>query len=600
MNQVGVEQPKQNLIALWQVISTVLSLALAVGVSWTASWYIASGLNQSSFHVADWVVMSIQYRNTAPELVSDTLLIVAVGFCIVIGIYLFIRVALRRRARPISNLHGSARWADKDDIVSTGLLPQREASGGVYVGGWMDGRQLRYLRHDGPEHVLVMAPTRSGKGVGLVIPTLLSWAESAIIHDPKGEVWAITSGWRQHAGHKVIRFDPTLPYPQSARFNPLREIRLGTAHEVADAQNLSTIIADPEGKGLDDHWSKTAQAFLTGVILHVCYVGKNELDRPATLSGVAATLSDPKRGSEELLQEMTTYPHLDNSATHETVAQEARTMMNREERELSSVWSTAVSFLSLYRDPGVAAATDDSDFAVADLMHADAPVSLYLVVRPSDAARLRPLVRMMLTQIIRSLTGDMQFEGGRAVASYKHRLLFMLDEFPSLKRLPAIEDALPYMAGYGLKAYLITQDSNQLINAYGSNESITSNCHVRVAFAPNRLETAKMLSEMTGDQTVIHHQLSASGGVNDMALKNVSQSVQEVRRPLLTPEEVRRLPAPQKKEGGGDITSPGDMLIFVAGHRPIYGRQILYFTDPVFKARSEVEPPARTDVVNWF
>jgi type IV secretion system protein VirD4 len=189
---------------------------------------------------------------------------------------LVIKMVLANSSRTNQGLHGSARWADKQDIVAAGLLAtgknhKSNKSDAVYVGGWRDNSgKTHYLKHSGPEHVLCYAPTRSGKGVSLVIPTLLSWTQSAVITDLKGELWALTSGWRKHhAKNKVLRFDPAST--SSAHWNPLDEIQIGSGMEVADVQNLTTLIVDPDGKGLQTHWQKTSQALLVGVILHVLY-----------------------------------------------------------------------------------------------------------------------------------------------------------------------------------------------------------------------------------------------------------------------------------------------------------------------------------------
>ena len=586
-------------IMILHIANTIFSIILLLTTSLIASSYITRAFGHTGAGVFDWFYIARNFWETHPQIVTETIAIIGVGIIATLILHLGIRLSLRRRATPVGDLHGSAKWANKKDIIQAGLLPKsgdKKGIKGVYIGGWMDKGKLKYLKHAGPEHILVYAPTRSGKGVGLVLPTLLSWHESALIHDPKGEAWAITSGWRKKAGHLVIRFDPTLPSPQAARYNPLEEIRIGEPQEVADAQNLSTIIADPNGKGLEDHWAKTSQAFLTGILLHARYVANREPDQIATLSRVAGMMSDPKKDEKAILEEMINYPHMENGETHEAIAQEARSMLNRDIRERSSIWSTAVSFLSLYRDPMVAAATNTSDFRIEDLMNNEKPVSLYLVVRPSDAARLRPLIRMMLTQIIRHQTGEMGFKHGRSIANYKHRLLFMLDEFPSLERLPVIEEALPYMGGYGLKCYLVTQDTVQIINAYGQHEAITSNCHLSVAFSPNKLETAKLLSEMAGNQTVVHRSISSSGSSDAISLSNISQSLQETGRALLNPDEVMRLPGAIKKPNG-DIISGGDMLVFPSGHPPIYGKQILYFQDPIFSKRSLIEPPSVSDQI---
>lgn len=495
---------------------------------------------------------------------------------------------LRRRRRPGADdsLHGTAHWASAAELRDTGLLPDAdEPPTGVFVGGWKHRGQLRYLRHSGPEHVLAFAPTRSGKGVGLVIPTLLTWPHSVLVHDPKGEAWALTAGWRTHAGSRTLRFDPAAP--DSAKYNPLAAVRLETPREVGDAQAIATMIVDPDGKGLADHWSKTGQSLLSALILHVLYERRRE-GGEGCLRDVAELIAKPDETFRDTLERLLDFPHFPDGSTHPAVLGEARANLNKEDRELSSVVSTVGSFLALYRDPLVADNTASSDFAIDDLMHSDSPMSLYLVVRPADQDRMRPLVRLMVTQVVRRLTERMDFRQGRAVEHYRHRLLLMLDEFASLAKLPVIEEGLAIMAGYGIKAYLIVQDLQQLVRAYGREEGILGNCHVRVAYAPNKVETAELLSKMTGRSTVVRRQRSLSG--RGGTLSNVSESLQEVGRPLLTPDEVMRLPGPAKDRAGG-IVEGGDMLVFVAGAAPIYGTQVLYFQDEVLSARAAMDPP---------
>ncbi len=514
-------------------------------------------------------------------------------------------------------LHGSARWANQKDIQEAGLLGNDE---GVYVGAWEDKAGTRYyLRHNGPEHVLTYAPTRSGKGVGLVVPTLLSWPHSAVITDLKGELWAMTSGWRQrHARNKVVRFEPA-SLNGGAMWNPLDEIRLGTEYEVGDVQNLATLIVDPDGKGLESHWQKTSQALLVGVILHVLLKAKNE-GTPASLPAVDAIMSDPDRTIDELWMEMTQYSHV-NGQNHPEVGKAARDMMDRPEEEAGSVLSTAKSYLALYRDPVVAHNVSGSEFRIKDLMNHDDPVSLYIVTQPNDKARLRPLVRVMINMIVRLLADKMEFERVnadlpkwrqvlakfgfkqaatsyvRSKKTYKHRLLGMIDEFPSLGKLEILQESLAFVAGYGIKFYLICQDLNQLKSretGYGPDETITSNCHVQNAYPPNRLETAEHLSKLTGQTTVVKEQITTSGRRASAILGQVSRTIQEVQRPLLTADECLRMPGP-KKDADGQITEAGDMVVYVAGFPAIYGRQPLYFQDPVFTARAAVPEPKQSD-----
>ncbi len=268
--------------------------------------------------------------------------------------------------------YGSARWASAREVQSAGLL----GADGVVLGRF--GRS--YLRHDGPEHVLCFAPTRSGKGVGLVVPTLLTWPGSAIVHDIKGENWRLTAGWRARFG-RVLVFDPT--NPNSSAYNPLLEVRRGDA-EVRDVQNVADILVDPEG-ALErrNHWEKTSHSLLVGAILHVLYA---EADK--TLAGVANFLSDPRRPIETTLQAMMTTTHL-GDRPHPVVASAARELLNKSENERSGVLSTAMSFLGLYRDPVVAQVTSRCDWRIADLVNDRSPTTLYLVVPPSDISRTK-------------------------------------------------------------------------------------------------------------------------------------------------------------------------------------------------------------------
>ncbi|CAJ0796635.1 conjugal transfer protein TraG [Ralstonia holmesii] len=479
----------------------------------------------------------------------------------------------RSRQSKLVTTYGSARWANVADIRKAGLT----GAAGVFL-GLHDGQ---YLRHEGPEHVLAFAPTRSGKGVGLVVPTLLSWPASAVIHDIKGENWSITAGWRSRFSHCLL-FNPTDAC--SAAYNPLLEVRRGV-HEVRDVQNIADILVDPEG-ALErrNHWEKTSHALLVGAILHVLYAGEDK-----TLRGVANFLSDPACPFELTLHRMMTTCHL-GEAPHPVVASAAREVLNKSDNERSGVLSTAMSFLGLYRDPTVAEVTSRCDWRIADLISAEHPVSLYLVVPPSDISRTKPLVRLILNQIGRRLTESLDGSDG---IERRHRLLLMLDEFPALGRLDFFESALAFMAGYGLRAFLISQSLNQIDKAYGQNHSILDNCHVRVTFATNDERTAKRISETLGTATELRAQRNYAGHRLAPWLGHLMVSRQEVARPLLTPGEVMQLP-------------PDEAVVMVSSMAPIKARKLRYYLDanfkrrvllpPVLTARHYVDaPPSRPD-----
>jgi type IV secretion system protein VirD4 len=587
----------------------VLISSLAAATQYFAhafQYHAALGAHQN-FLYAPWKIL--EWAKLWPDRYGNEFSMAGSVATMTAALGLILLLALKRHLSgpATSYLHGSARWAGKKDIVAAGLLPRNRSileilrgqgdaslrSTGVYVGAWVDkrGRQ-HYLRHSGPEHVLCYAPTRSGKGVGLIVPTLLSWGESAVITDLKGELWELTAGWRkQYAGNRVLRFEPAAA-SGGAHWNPLEEIRLGSEFEVGDVQNLATLIVDPDGKGLESHWQKSAQALLVGLILHALYQAGSSGKATPSLSDIDSLLSDPNRDISELWMEMFTLPPL-SGPNYRIVNASGRDMMDRPEEEAGSVLSTAKSYLSLYRDPVVRENIANSHFRIRDLMHHDDPVSLYIVTRPTDKARLRPLIRILLNMIVRLLADRIEFEGGRPKPVYKHRLLMMLDEFPSLGKLEILQESLAFLAGYGIKCYLICQDINQLKSSrtgYGQDESITSNCHIQNAFPPNRVETAEHLSKLTGQTTIVKEQVTKGD-------KHTSRTLQEVQRSLLTVDECLRMPGPVKgmKDGRDVIERAGDMIIYVAGFPAIYGRQPLYFQDAIFQERAEVTAPMTSD-----
>lgn len=613
-----------------------LAVSALVGSVWAATQQFAhkfeyqEALGANFHHVyAPWSIVNwaTKFNDQYPTEVTQAMSVgVIAGAASLLGLAV-LKTVLSNSTKPNQYLHGSARWANFRDIVAAGLLPKpataldtlmgkkEKASDGVYVGAWLDkSGKTRYLRHNGPEHVLTYAPTRSGKGVGLVIPTLLSWRHSALITDLKGELYAMTAGWRQkYAGNKILRHEPASNDPGIAAWNCCDEVRLGTEYEVGDTQNLATLIVDPDGKGLKDHWQKTAMPLIAGVLLHALYKRKLE-GTEASLAAVDRMLADPDRDVRELYMEMTQYSHVDGK-NHPLIGSAGRDQLDRPDEEAGSVLSSAKSYLSLYRDPVVARNTSRSDFKIKDLMNHDSPVSLYIVTQPNDKARLRPHVRILMNMVVRLLADKMEFErvqrertawerfigkvvppSVRTKKSYKHRLLGMVDEFPSLGKLDILQESLAFVAGYGIKFYLICQDINQLKSreeGYGPDETISSNCHVQNAYPPNRYETAEHLSKLTGTTTIMKEAITVSGKRTAAMQGQVSKTMQETQRPLLTPDEALRMPGPRKENEL--IVEAGDMVVYVAGYPAIYGKQPLFFKDPVFEARAAVPEPKASD-----
>jgi type IV secretion system protein VirD4 len=540
------------------VVFTIVLLTTWAATQWTA-WRLGfqPQIGEPWFTLAGWPIHYPPaffwwwyfYDAYAPSIFVEGAIIAASGGFISIAVAIGLSLIRARQAKNVAT-YGSARWAESEEIRAAGLL----GPDGVVL-----GRLDRdYLRHDGPEHVLCFVPTRSGKGVGLVVPTLLTWPGSTIIHDIKGENWGLTAGFRSRHGRTLL-FDPT--NPASSAYNPLLEVRRGDK-EVRDVQNIADILVDPEG-ALDkrNHWEKTSHSLLVGAILHVLYA---ETDK--TLAGVANFLSDPKRPVEATLRAMMNTPHLGAAGVHPVIASSARELLNKSDNERSGVLSTAMSFLGLYRDPVVAKVTARCDWRIADLVTGERPVSLYLVVPPSDINRTKPLIRLLLNQVGRRLTEDLNTSANR------HRLLLMLDEFPALGRLDFFESALAFMAGYGIKSFLIAQSLNQIEKAYGANNSVLDNCHVRVAFATNDERTAKRVSDALGTATEMRDSTNYAGHRLSPWLGHLMVSRQETARPLLTPGEVMQLP-------------PTDEMLLVAGVPPVRAKKARYYEDARFRER---------------
>ncbi|MEM9573257.1 MAG: conjugal transfer protein TraG [Pseudomonadota bacterium] len=554
--------PTKLLIGQIIIVFAVIGLTVWFATQWTAA---ALGfhprLGRAWFHLFDYPIYKpwrlfqwwYAFEAYAPDIFNRAGLIAGGGGFL--GAFAAIAGSIwRARSQKHVTTYGSARWAECQDIERCGLLGDE----GVFLGKWKN----KYLRHCGPEHVMAFAPTRSGKGVGLVVPTLLTWIGSAVIHDIKGENWTLTSGWRSTFSH-IVRFDPTSGI--SHRYNPLMEVRQGP-FEVRDVQNIADILVDPEGSlERRNHWEKTGHALLVGVILHVLYAEENK-----TLAGCAAFLSDPSRSFETTLARMMKTHHLTADGpprAHPVVAQAARELLNKSENERSGVLSTAMSFLGLYRDPVVAAATMASDWRIADLIDGANPVSLYLIVPPSDISRTKPLVRLILNQIGRRLTETLPDQKGT-----RRDVLMMLDEFPALGRLDFFESALAFMAGYGIRAYLIAQSLNQIEKTYGPNNAILDNCHVRIAFASNDERTAKRISDALGTTTEQRAQRNYAGHRLAPWLSHVMVSAQETQRALVTPDEVMQLP-------------PDDAIVMVSGAPPIKAKKLKYYQDRNFTDR---------------
>lgn len=450
-------------------------------------------------------------------------------------------------------------WGGLSDARRAGLLARNGCVIGELSGRLLITADLR--------PTLVTGGTRSGKGRGHMVPTLLAWTESALVHDPKGELWRVTAGWRSGFSH-ALRFDPRSP--QSARWNPLAEIRPGPG-ELAQVQRLVAILSDPGGVRDDEAiWDKSASEILEAVILHVLYSAE---DGDKSLLKVRELLADLDGAADVMLKTLHRLGSGGEPETHPFVSTAVKGYAAMHDRFRTSVQGTARSYLKWLAGEDVERVLSASDFSIGDLMCAEAPMSLYVQVAPADASALRPLVRLMFYAAAQSLTADEKSDA--AGRPKRHKLLLAMDEFPLLGRVEFFEKSLRLMSGYGIKTMFVAQSLNDIVETYGVNNTIIDNCHVYTAFSALDPLTQDKVSKLTGSIGEIRTSRSGPAGFG-AGRSSVSRS--EVERPLLEPGEIRSLPDEEQ-------------LVFVAGQRPLRTRKVHYDTRRPFRTRAATPAP---------
>jgi type IV secretion system protein VirD4 len=454
-------------------------------------------------------------------------------------------------------------WGGLAEARRAGLL----ARGGAVIGRFRG----RLLATADLRPSLVTGGTRSGKGRGHVVPTLLSWGGSVLVHDPKRELWALSAGWRAGFSH-CLYVDPR--DPASARWNPLAEIRPGPG-ELAQVQRLVAILADPGGSRDDEAiWDKAASEILEAVILHVLYTAE---DADKTLLTVRALLADLDASVDRMRKAQHRTGPDGRPETHPFIKTAVTGYAAMHDRFRTSVQGTARSYLKWLAGEDLERVLSGSDLALGDLMCADSPVSLYLQAAPADAAALRPFLRLFFYAAAQALTADADRDA--AGRPKRHKLLMVMDEFPLLGRLAFFEKSLRLMSGYGVKPMLVAQSLNDVVETYGPHNTILDNCHVFTAFSALDPLTQDKVSRLTG--TVLDARTSRSGPAG-LGAGRSSVSRSETERPLLEPGEVRAL-------------ADHHQIVFAAGRRPLLVDKLKYDRCEPFRSRARVPAPAQTE-----
>jgi type IV secretion system protein VirD4 len=476
-----------------------------------------------------------------------------VGLLSAFGLAGTIALGVVRNLRP--PLHGAARWASEAELVREGL----RAKQGIVLGR-KDGRLLVF---GGPEHVMLYAPTRTGKGVGVVIPNLRNWLDSVVVLDVKRENWMASAGFRAGQGQTVILFDPLDPEGRTARFNPLGHIDRADPVAVLDELQKLAVMLFPVPPHTDPFWTEAARVGLIGV---GAYVAETP-ELPFSLGALYAELTqgDPRTRLPEVMAARTAAGRPLSAGCAGALTD----FCSASENTFAGIKQTLTSRLGLWLNPRVAAATEVSDFDLRDLR--ERRISLYLCVSPDNLARVAPLYNLLLQQLVDLNTRELPGSGKHEVP-----VLMLMDEFARLGHAAVIARGFSYVAGYGLRLLPVLQSPAQLRAEYGADlaEEIMANCGVEIAFAPKELKVAQDLSERLGYWTYQGRSHSRPSGLSG-GHRSVSESDQ--RRALMMPQELIQMPADQ-------------LIVLRAGMPPIRGRKIVYWRERAF-ARRNLPPP---------
>lgn len=445
-----------------------------------------------------------------------------------------------RPFQPPESLHGDAAWATEKDIRKAGLRSNK----GVLLGNTGRG----YLVADGFQHILLFAPTGSGKGVGFVIPNLLYWEQSAVCHDIKLENYELTSGYRKEMGQKVFLWNAASSAGVTHCYNPLDWVSRELGQQVDDIQKIANLLL-PE----QEFWNNEARSLFVGVALYLLAVP----EKITSFGEVVRTLR-----SDDVTYNLAVVLDTLGKQIHPVAYMNIAAFLQKADKERSGVISTLNSGLELWANPLIDAATASSDFDFNKIKKE--PMTIYVGLTPDNIDRLKPLMQIFYQQAAQILTKHMP------KPDEPLGVLFLMDEFPTLGQMNLFKQGIAYFRGYKVRLFLIIQDTEQLKDIYeeaGMN-SFLANATYRVTFAANTYSTAEMISQIIGNKTVKQISRNAPTFL-DLNPASRSKHVSETQRALLLPQEVINLPRDQQ-------------IILIESSPPIKTKKIFYYKDPFF------------------
>jgi type IV secretion system protein VirD4 len=449
----------------------------------------------------------------------------------------------KRPFKKDESLHGDARWASESDIKGAGL----RSKSGMLLGKDKKG----YLVAGGFQHALLFAPTGSGKGVGFVIPNLLTYDQSVFCHDIKLENFDLTSGWRKKMGQDVFVWNPADPDGITHCYNPIDWVSAKPGQMVDDVQKIANLIM-PE----KEFWNNEARSLFLGVVLYLLAVP----DKIKSFGEVVRTMR-----SDDVVYNLAVVLDTIGNDIHPVGYMNIAAFLQKADKERSGVISTMNSNLELWANPLIDTATASSDFNIMDFKKKRTTV--YVGVTPDNLKRLQPLLQVFYQQATEFLCRKLPSK------EEPYGVMFILDEFPTLGKMEQFMNGIAYFRGYNVRLFLIIQDTEQLKGIYeeaGMN-SFLSNSTYRITFAANNMETANLISQLCGNKTVDQASFNKPKFL-DFNPASRSLNVSKAQRALLLPQEVIGLPRDEQ-------------ILLIESKPPIKSNKIKYYEDSYFTKR---------------
>ncbi|MGD9700738.1 type IV secretory system conjugative DNA transfer family protein [Acinetobacter sp.] len=459
--------------------------------------------------------------------------------------------------KPKRELHGSARFALDGEISKIGLLDKKYKEPDILVGQYKG----QYLRWAGKQFAFLAAPTRSGKGVGIVIPNCLHYRDSLVVFDPKLENFKITSGFRAAHGHEVFLFNPSTKDFKSHGWNPLSYVSRDPVFSTGGAFNIANILYSTSSNesGNSRFFNEMAQKLFVGLCLYLIETEKETKIVPSLAAMLK--LSTPENGMAlgDWIKEEVLRPDLSPECKNNLLS-----FAGNSGQTASGILSSFLAPLSVFSDPIVSAITSKDDFDLRDVRKKK--MSIYIGILPNDIAKFARLINLFFSQLISENTQELPENN----PDLKYQCLLLIDEFAALGKVDIIEKGVAYIAGYNIRILAIFQSMSQLNSLYSKDgaRTLSTNFECQIIYPPRDNEDAKEYSEIIGYETFKSRSFSKSQG----GIGNKSQSTSDQKRPVLLPQEVKTLPTT-------------DCIVCLTGIQPIYATKIVYYKDPVFQAR---------------